>query len=604
MRGPRDSENEQRPKSFLVSPSISRARADKLRTHNITWIKATAEEFARAVLGQLQVEATAGIARLGHAEAAASGDERNIAEVSSALLDRQRPSAFLLGAEPTWSDIRTGRAVERDEDRTRFAKIETFLRTPRAKGHRIPTVVIRATAGAGKTTLLMKIASQLHSDGVRVGWIGTNAEVSPAVITRYCRGSGHPPVLVIDDAGRYGGQLGPLLRDISKSDDLHLVVICLRSHQHHLIDVPDIDALDLHEYGIGRLTDGDINRLLGVLEKERKLGALRALSAAERYSAFRDRADRQILVAMIEATSGARFEEKIIAEWADQDDTARYIYAVVAVATMMGYAMSSAEVLLACNRAGGRELEALARLQRAELLREDVDKRLRLRHRVIAEKLVDELTGRGTQVEHVIVGLCRALAIGAGTEERGARRRRRVLARVLSHDFLLRLMNDIEPARSAYAQLEDYLEKDHHFWLQRGCLELEAGELSFARNHLEYAAALGPTDPLVDTAFAHMQLRTAISNPSAPGAASTVETALETLRRVIAARGKTDYKPAHVFGSQVVGWLHRASLTPRARRDLLSEAKEVVEAALRIHRARKELRRLFDDLRKEQLRPQ
>lgn len=134
-----------------------------------------------------------------------------------------------------------------------------------------------------------------------------------------------------------------------------------------------------------------------------------------------------------------------------------------------------------------------------------------------------------------MVGLCRALAIGVNAD-RGSTRRSRVLVRLLNHDFLLRLLDDVELARSAYAQLGDCLDQDHHFWLQRGCLELEAGELSFAQNYLQYASAICSTEPLVETAFAHMQLRTAIANPSAPAASEAVETAFATLRRLIAAR--------------------------------------------------------------------
>ena len=125
LRGVRDgdSENELRPKGVLVSPKLTRARADKLRAFNIVWIKATAQQFAEQVLAGLEDAAVRGRAGLAAATAADSGDESNIVEVATAVLETGRRTAFLLGEEPSWADIRLGRAIERDEDRARLQRL-------------------------------------------------------------------------------------------------------------------------------------------------------------------------------------------------------------------------------------------------------------------------------------------------------------------------------------------------------------------------------------------------------------------------------------------------------------------------------------------------
>jgi hypothetical protein len=443
----------------------------------------------------------------------------------------------------------------------------------------------------------------LNNNGHRVAWITSSSEVSPRSISKYFKEPDRPRLLFIDDEGRFGTQLVGILSDLAKVEGLDAVAVTLRAHHHSWVEEPGCDPLDLRVHRLGGLTDADIQRLLLVLEQERLLGALTGKPLPQRIAAFRDRADRQILVAMIEATSGEKFEDKIVREWSDQDELGRYVYALVALATTHGYPLDRAEVMLASSQTRQHELEAVNKLTRAHLLVEDDAKRLRVRHRVIADRLVDELTARGTQIEQVLVGLCRAIAIGTSAESGRSSRRRRVLSRLLSHDTLLRWLADVEPARSAYAQLEDYLAEDHHFWLQRGCLELEAGELAFAKNYLESARALNTEDALVDTAFAHMQLRTAIANPSAHDSAKLVSEALDQLRRLISSRGKHDYRPAHVFGSQVLAWCRRAALTPRARRDHLVEAKDILAAAIAAHKGRHELKTLYDALRKEELQP-
>ena len=407
-------------------------------------------------------------------------------------------------------------------------------------------------------------------------------------------------MLIIDDAGRYGAHLVQTLSDVAKSDAARLIVVGLQSYHEQLLDTPAAEPLRIERMRIGPLTDKDIDRLLTALENEKRLGELRGLKQDDRRSVFRERADRQILVAMIEATSGEKFEEKIVREWQGLDAVEGYVYALTALATTQGYSLSRAEILLACS-GGPREMDAIRSLQKCHMLTEDAQS-YRVRHRVIAETLLVELTARGTQLERLVIGLCRALAIEGASDGRGGSRRKRVLKRLLNHNTLLRLLTDVEPARDVYSSLESDLDGNYHFWLQRGCLELEEGDVRRAENFLEQAASINGHDALVETAFAHMQLRKAISNPAAPGAEHLVDAAFDKLRTLIAARGAVDAYPAHVFGSQALGWCRRAGIVAKARHSLLREAKEVVAKALGVHR-RTELRQLHADLTKEELRP-
>lgn len=602
LRGQRaEASGELRPKSILITPSISRAREDKLRAYNVVCIKTTAAEFASEVLATFEDSRRRGLQRLAAMRGVDQGDERNIQELRDLPLDSLPGGEFLLGEEPTWGDLRTGRAVTRDEDAPRIQNIRRVCADAASPSTKAAIFALSGTAGAGKTTFLMRLALQLHSDGIRVAWVGASAEVAPGVLTRFYGSVDRPPVLLIDDAGRYGRELVPILRSLVKSDELAVIVLGLRSYHEALLEVPSADDLEVRRDAIGPLTDGDIGRVIDALEHEKRLGALRGLTPAARVAAFRERAERQILVAMIEATSGERFEDRVLHEWQNQAGAAKYVYALVSLATANSYAMSRDEVLLSC---GGKseEMAAMAKLVRARLLVE-VDGRLRTRHRVIAERLVDELAQRGEQLEKLILGLCRALAIKGGADAGRNSRRKRVLKRLLQHDTLYRLLGELEPARSIYRELEAHLDADHHFWLQRGCLELECGDVRYAENFLDQAAALNNADPLVLTAQAHMRLRKAVANPTAPGADALAVGAFDDLRRLLQAREARDYHPAHVFGSQAIGWSRSASLTPRARKALLREASEIVERALRYHRSRHELRELSASLKRELLTP-
>ena len=600
LRG-RDSENELRAKSFLVSPDLSRARRDKLRAYNVIWVKGTAETFAANVLSALADSAESGRRRIAVSKGMDGGDPVGIVEVTSAISRSAHRTRFLVGDEPTWSDLTDGRAVTRDEDKPRLENLLSRALASRKPSEPPVLLSLAATAGAGKTTFLMRAALHLCASGVRVAWVGASSDVAPSVITRYYRSDDRPRALIVDDAGRFGTELVPTLLNLAQGESPFLILLGLRSYHQHLLESPAAASLGIESDTIGPLTNDDIDRLLDVLDREKLLGVLRSLKLEQRRAAFRERASRQILVAMIETTSGERFEDKVIREWQCQEPVGQYVYALVALATANGYPLSKDEILLSCS-GGPRELEALAKLKKGHLVVEE-DGRCRARHRVIAEKLVDELAQRGTQLERLVVGLCRALAIKVDSNHDRSARPQRVLKRLLNHNTLLRLLADVEPARAVYGELEDHLNWDYHFWLQRGCLELEDGDVRYAENFLHQSAALNSDDPLVQTALAHMRLRRAISNPAAPEAGEAAEKAFGTLRDLIAVRGSRDPYPAHVFGSQALGWTRRATLTPRDRLALLREARDIVGQAVGLHRSRKELSQLEFDLRAALLQP-
>lgn len=106
---------EMRPRSYLVTPTLDRAREARLSNFNITWIPMTAEEFAHHVLSKLGPAVERGLAFFQVARVSVEQEPR-LPEVADLATNPHRESEFLLGEEPIWADIQTGRAVERDCD--------------------------------------------------------------------------------------------------------------------------------------------------------------------------------------------------------------------------------------------------------------------------------------------------------------------------------------------------------------------------------------------------------------------------------------------------------------------------------------------------------
>jgi hypothetical protein len=150
-----------------------------------------------------------------------------------------------------------------------------------------------------------------------------------------------------------------------------------------------------------------------------------------------------------------------------------------------------------------------------------------------------------------------------------------VLKRLISHETLFRLTS-VEEARTLYASCEQLLAWDFHFWLQRGSLEVEEGDLNLAENSLGQARALQPDDPFVLTEWAYFLLRRSSERPESVGAAENANEAIQILRAWIAVAGNVDDYPFHVLGSQGLSWTRRGRHTKDERRKLLAMLRGVV----------------------------
>jgi hypothetical protein len=253
------------------------------------------------------------------------------------------------------------------------------------------------------------------------------------------------------------------------------------------------------------------------------------------------KAGRQLLVAMIEATSGERFEEKAFGELNEMEAVSKRVYAVIASASALGFSVSKNELLISLGDASNESLDILERLLRRGVLTTAAgdQQSFRARHRVIAEIIFDKLQADGQLYECLV-----DLALAAATQQtvsRGAHSKPgRLLKKILNHNFLHRCFA-MTRARQFYEELVTVLRHDHHFWLQRGSLELEDGYLKLAQNFIGQAESMKPDDPLVACTAAHLLFRRGLENVSGLEAKGLVDQAVVLLKGDIARRGDRNY---------------------------------------------------------------
>ncbi len=586
-----------RPTSLLVTKDLPLPRQDVLRDLRIDWAQGTAEDFASEVLRPLHNEARRGFAYIDqYAEVRSTGYIPLVSTISSERANAQ--TEYLLGEEPRWSDILSGRAIERSHDQVLSSVAEEIL-TGKLES---TALAITGTAGCGKSTALMSLSLRLSALGIPALWVDKDSEASPLTIRNRVRASIGKLALMIDDADLYGRELLGLLRDLVPGSKEFLFAFATRSSKldEFTSRLKAADNFKVHEHVVPPLTDQDIEGLIAVLAKNNRLGVLTGASMSDRRKAFSEQAGRQLLVAMIQATSGENFEKKAHDEYLGLEMNQRYPYALISAATSLRYSLAKDEVLLAQGDSTNEVLIALDRLSARHLIVVGTSRNeFRCRHRVIADLVFDKLVHLG-ELGQVLEGLAWALA--SKVDANGERRSRthQFLARVINHEFLMRTIG-VEKARDLYIKLESMISWDYHYWLQRGCLEVEKGDIRRAENFLGSARSLGSGDYRVETAYAYMLMRKAWESPHDLHAQEFLDSGVATLEDIIESNGRFSEYPFHVLGSQTLAWIHRSGWSQQQKFLFLERVEKLVELGLRHHPKAKILLTLKDDLKRESL---
>ena len=166
---------------------------------------------------------------------------------------------------------------------------------------------------------------------------------------------------------------------------------------------------------------------------------------------------------------------------------------------------------------------------------------------------------------------------------------------------MIKLTSDKQIPRKAYNEVEDLLGWNYHYFLQRGSYEIETGDLELAKNFLEQARAMSSNDYMVQTAWAYMTLKRAAQNPTSMNSNPDAEEAIQQLEEAISARGKTDYYPYHVLGSQGLSWSRRALISTEQKNKLLSRLRWAVNQGITNHPYEAHLKQLGLDIEREYL---
>jgi hypothetical protein len=559
QRGDKGGASEMRPRSWLLTKNIPASKRALLEEFNIEMIDAYESEFYENLIKDEMSRYRQVAAEL--ADQVDAAGEGYIVDVQTATRQATKGSAdFLLGQDPTWSDVRRGFAAEFDWDRE-------FIEELRQSSD--GCWVIHGDPGSGKTTSLMRAAAVLASEGNTVLWI-TRETAKTSVQMAEEMAKRNPDYVFVDNLQRFSESAAGFMNAIMRKSGA-VVVGGIRTGRLNGLSLQT--ALPQAAYKrMPDLSDRDAVALIGKLDAGNRLGALLSLSALDRVEQITKHAGRQLLVALIEATSGRRFHQKIADECTGLVGTELACYGVVCCAQAADdQYLSRDDVLLAVDAANNAGMSTLQKLIFANTLT-DVDGKLRARHFVIAESAIKHFREQGSLrvwVEHLLF----LFAVKYDPDHMSRGRYGRLLIRFLNHDFLRGLLGNSSSVKLVYGSIEETLKHEFHFWLQRGSFEIEVGDLDKAETFLLQAKARQQDDILFETAWGYLRIKQALENPVNPGSNKLAEESLALLESVMGRSSSRSPHTYHVYLSQGVKWLQRSQLDVLERRRVRDNLK-------------------------------
>jgi len=595
LRGSRGASRELRPRSFLVTPHLTTARRQMLKSFNIEHIAMDAKHFANHVLGDLEDATANGLKRISIRQASHRHglSVPDVSELRHGDADTNL-GRYLLGREATFRDVSHGFAIQRSFEDEILG--DASMLEPRV-------TLITGTAATGKSTALRRLALSLDALGKKVGWFDPRAyETNIPTVRRAIRHSGYDYV-VIDDVDIFAAQSGPLLQELGQTVDAPRIIAAARSTRAEKFQLQKtLEKIEARFIVAPPLTDDDIDGLIEALSSARLLGKLAGKPRDVQRQVFSGLAGRQLLVAMIEATFGQSFQERIDDECFQLPTEQRLPYAVCALATRYRIGLSVDEILAAVGETTADQLESIDSLKRQHLLVEGTNGHVAVRHRVVAEQVVTWLRKEG-QLAQPVEGLLFAMAIKFLRARDTSSKAFRLMIRLMNHRFMIEEIADASAIRSIYELLSSVIADDYHFWLQRGSFELERGDLELAENYLNQARGLAPGDHLVRTAWSYMSLcrATELAQDRDSGWRDRAEEAIAELKEIIELHGTEGPHAFHILGRQGLHYAMRAPLTFDERLRLLDDLRNTVTRGAAIHTDSDELKQLRNDLEGEYL---
>ena len=510
-----------RPRYYLVGPDLTDVEERLWESRRISPLRGTFSDFLEALDTRVARNLSAPPSRSPHVHPISQHVIRTLRSDTMEYLARDAdfvhaglgvtgvdPADFYRGLSPEWAAIEQGLDVRRRLVDT--VLYDVILKDEGNRQSLVEFVVIQAEAGAGKSICLQRIA-----------W---DAAVEANHICLYVRPNSYLNYEAIEDIGRAAGQRIFLFVDSAAENVPGLEVVLMRSRRDRLpITVISTERqnqwniycerLEPHlseQFRLRYLNHDEIVQLIELLQRHGSLGYLEQRDHDERIAEFEERAGRQLLVALLEATHGRSHQDILVDEFERiVPERARSLYLTVCVLNRLDVPVRAGLI----SRVHGipfsefqnelfRPLEHVVRVREDRTIRDFV---YVARHSLIAQVVFERILNNRNQRFDEYSRVIGSLNLAYETDT--ASFRRMIRGRVI-----LSLFPSHDDASAIFDLAHHIAPDDVHVLHQRGIYEMQRpyGSLDAAHDLFSRASRLAPEDFTITHSFAELERKRAM----------------------------------------------------------------------------------------------
>jgi len=581
-------EQERRPKSFIVNPTISQVRKRTFKCRNIESIECTAGEFFLSLKDKVGLSSyDSDVVRqivfpqIFSDETSAPDREfiRYYEHIRPDKLPTIRPPTgefFFLGAEPSWYNI------EREHDANRKINEVLVKELDDDSDDSFECMVLHGPAGSGKSTTLMRVAYNIALAGKTVYFAKGIERIDLSPVLKICREVRDKRIfLFIDNFIKQIGSIDQVKKELKNTSNLTLV-LCERTNTYYNRSYA-IKSLCPKEQRMPDLCKDDVEQIIDKLEESHFLGALREKNHGERVHEFMIRASKQLLVAMKEATSGKGFDAILRSEFMDLSEKAQLAYLICCIAVDSGSPGIYLRHLLASLDETDFKKTALIKdlLKGIIIPANESGTLVKPRHRLIARWISTEIAETNIKYKAISKYL---IVISSDIIPNEIRKRSPTYLAyrgMINSNGLWRVLKQDEDAIFAlYEHLQPYYESDFLFWLHYGMVYIKAGYFDIAENYLNQSLALHPNSYHTLHQLGILYIRQAIEHENPVAIKDKADEGIRLLKEQIDNRGSYDSYPYAAYLEHVSHWYLKAGKSIISSDDW-DELRKISSEALR-----------------------
>ncbi|MBI9047320.1 MAG: SIR2 family protein [Anaerolineaceae bacterium] len=312
------------PQAYRVDPFSTAENIEILKAKNIETIKADFSVFASSSLAVLDIDSIAAFDKDSLKKNIPSNligafDKNPVATTrllsswtyvnQAAFHSSDNIDSFIKGDRPNWAIMASNKYFERDKQEEIYDEILDFVTETKQS---VRSTIILGPAGYGTTTLLMTLAFKLVSEKAgSVFMFRPGNKLLSGDILYACDSIIGKIVLFIDDAADNIGEITLSIQKVKESKKDIMIILAERLNEWRQLT----NKLRTNEHIIEPLSDGEIDRLLKFLTSNNALNKLADLPEDFRKSAIKKNYNKELLVAMKEATEGKGFDAIIEDEY-------------------------------------------------------------------------------------------------------------------------------------------------------------------------------------------------------------------------------------------------------------------------------------------------